>query len=366
MKGFVRVCLALLVLAALGGGGWWYWQSELAGAGPGGGASARAPAAPGGGAPRGIPVDVRPVEVRTVAQTITVVGTLLSNESIVVRPEIAGRIVQISFEEGQPVERGQPLVAIDAAVLQAAVDEARASLLLSQRNSERTQELFQRGATTARQRDETQAQLTVDEARLQLAEARLRQTRVVAPFAGVLGLRQVSIGDYVQPGQDIVNLENIDPIKVEFRVAEVSFGALASGQKLLVAVDAFPGESFPGTVYAIDPKLDAGGRSVAIRARLPNPERRLRPGMFARVQLTVAERPEAVLVPESAIVPRGQEQFVFRVVEGKAQLVRVALGLRRDGWVEITDGLGPADRVVAAGHEKLRDGAPVAPVAAGS
>jgi membrane fusion protein (multidrug efflux system) len=175
-------------------------------------------------------------------------------------------------------------------------------------------------------------------------------------------LRRVSVGDFVNMGDDIVNLEQIDPLKADFRVAESYLGAVRPGQRIELGVDAFPGQAFTGEVYAIDPLIDESGRSILLRARLPNPEHVLRPGLFARVTLVLNERENAIQVPEQALVPQGQDQFVFKVVDGKAAFTKVEVGIRREGMVEITAGLGPKDEVVTAGQLKIRDGAEIAPL----
>jgi membrane fusion protein (multidrug efflux system) len=238
----------------------------------------------------------------------------------------------------------------------------QASLELSRANYDRALDLLQRGAGTTKARDEALAELRADEAGLHLSRARLDKTVITAPFDGVVGLRKVSVGDFVNVGQDMVNLEQIHPLKADFRVAEVYLAAVRPGQRIELAVDAFPGENFAGEVYAIDPLIDESGRSIVLRARLPNEDGRLRPGLFARVTLVLNERNDALQIPEQALVPQGQEQFVFRVVDGKAALTKVAVGIRREGMVEIIEGLGPQDQVVTAGQLKIRDGAPVQPL----
>jgi membrane fusion protein (multidrug efflux system) len=283
---------------------------------------------------------------------------------VVIRPEVAGRIAEIRFEEGHRVEQGQILVVLDDSVPRAEVEQVEAALVLSRANHERAIDLLQRGAGTTKARDETLAQLRADEAALELARARLDKTVIRAPFDGVVGLRRVSVGDFVDVGRDIVNLEQIDPLKADFRVAEVYLAAVGPGQQIELSADAFPGESFAGEVYAIDPLIDESGRSIVLRARLPNRDDRLRPGLFVRVTLVLNERDDAIQVPEQALVPQGQDQFVFRVVDGKAALTKVTAGIRRDGMVEITEGLGPEDEVVTAGQLKIRDGAEVKPVGA--
>lgn len=316
------------------------------------------PAAAQQEAPPAITVEAVAVQPEQVAEEIVVVGTLASNESVIIRPEIAGRISRIAFDEGERVKKGQALVMLDASVQEAELREAEASLSVSRRNFARAEELLKKGVGTVRQRDEALGQLEADRARVALMQARLEKMTLIAPFDGVLGLREVSVGAYVTPGQNIVNLESIDPIKVEFRVPETSLRDLREGQQIKVRVDAYPNAEFSGEVYAMDPRIDAAGRSVAIRARIPNPDGKLKPGLFARVTL-VTDRRNSVVAPEAAIVPRGHDQFVFRVVDGKAALTKVQLGLRRAGRVEIVSGLEPGDLVVTAGQIKLREGAPV-------
>jgi membrane fusion protein (multidrug efflux system) len=175
----------------------------------------------------------------------------------------------------------------------------------------------------------------------------------------VIGLRVVSVGDYVKEGADIVNLESIDPLKVDFRVPEVYLRHVQEGQTLTVTLDAIPGKKFEGKVFAVNPLVDAAGRAVVIRAIVRNTDTSLRPGMFARVNLITRAEKEALVIPEQAIVPQGEEQYVFRVVDGKVARVRVEIGQRREAKVEILKGLAANDVVVTAGQLKLRDGMPV-------
>lgn len=309
--------------------------------------------------PAAVIVDAVRVEVAPVATDVDAVGTLVSNESVILRPEIAGRITAIQFTEGTAVTEGAPLFSLDDSIASAELAQAEAKLTLSRRNYERAMELHRGGAGTARALDEARWTLENDVAAVALARARLAKTRIAAPFAGILGLRRVSVGDYVLAGQDLVNLESVHPIKVDFRVPERYLPAVTVDQHLAVEVDAFPARSFEGRVYALDPQIDAGGRSIAIRARVPNPDGLLRPGLFARIRLVVGRRDRGLVVPEEAIVPLGGERFVYRVVDGKAVLTRVEIGLRRPGRVEIVDGLDADDVVVTAGQIKLRDGQPV-------
>ncbi|MSO84563.1 MAG: efflux RND transporter periplasmic adaptor subunit [Rhodospirillales bacterium] len=320
------------------------------------------PAGPGagpGGAPGGIPVEIARAEAAPLAENVRAVGTLRSDESVIIRPELPGRVVETPFAEGQMVARGALLFRIEDNTLKAELGEAEAAHVLSRQNNVRARELMEKGAGTARARDEAFAKMEMDKARVELARARIATTRIQAPFAGIVGLRKVSVGDYVQPGQDLVNLESIDTVKLDFRIPERYLGVLAVGQKVRADMDAFPGRAFEGQVFAIDPQIDAAGHSIAVRATLSNPDRVLRPGLFARVALTVREQAAAVAIPEQAIMPRGDKFFVYRVVGGKAALTPVEIGRRAGGRVEIARGLKPGEEVVVAGQIKLQDGSPV-------
>ena len=201
-------------------------------------------------------------------------------------------------------------------------------------------------------------------AAVELARVQLEKAHIVAPFSGIVGLRHVSVGEYITAGQALVNLEAIDPVKADFRVPEKFLPAIKVGQTILIKVDAFPDDNFEGKVYAIDPRLDVAGRSLLVRALVPNKDRRLRPGLFARVTVLLQLKEDALTVPEQAIVPQGDSQFVFKIVDGKVQFTKVVIGTRREGRVEIIEGLTAGDQVVTAGQLKIRDGSAVSVVGA--
>jgi membrane fusion protein (multidrug efflux system) len=290
---------------------------------------------------------------------------------VVVRPEISGRISQINFVEGRPVQKGQLLVALDASVHAAEVQQAKANLALAETNYKRTTELEREKFVSPNAKDQALNALRVAQATLALADARLAKTEIRAPFAGVIGIRQVSVGDYVKEGQDLVTLEDISSLKVDFRLPELLLTDLKRGQTVEVASDALPGRTYSATLDAIDPLVDQNGRALVLRARLQNTDGQLRPGMFVRTRVILAERPRALTVPEEALIPVGADQYVFRVTADKVARVKVKTGLRRDAQVEITAGLQAGDVVVTAGQLKLRDGAavriggPATPAAAG-
>lgn len=307
------------------------------------------------------PIQVEAIRVATkpLERAIQAVGTLISNESVLVSPEISGRITAIQFDEGQDVKAGTVLIKLDDSIYKAQLAQAQASLVLSKANYARAQTLFKQQTGTGRAKDETLAQLNTDLASVDLAKAQLDKTAIKAPFDGIVGLRQTSVGNYVTPGQGLVNFESIDPLKVDFRVAEIYLNAIGVGQKINVSVDAFPGKTFAGEVYAVDPKIDSAGRTVVMRAKLPNPDKTLRPGLFARVNLVISENNDAIMIPEESLIPQGTEQFVYKIVDGKAAMAKVTTGQRQSGQVEITNGLKVGDQVITAGQIKVRPDNPV-------
>jgi membrane fusion protein (multidrug efflux system) len=268
-------------------------------------------------------------------QVITAVGSLRSDESVTLRPEVAGRIATIGFAEGQRVQKGALLVRLDPTVNEAEVKQARANMTLAKSKYDRAVDLAKSNFISGQARDEAESNMKVADAALAVAEAKLAKMEIKAPFSGIIGLRQVSVGDYVKEGADLVNLEAVDPLKVDFRVPEIYLKQVRAGQALEIALDAIPGRTYGGRVFAINPLVDAAGRAIVIRAQVSNPDTSLRPGMFARVRLITEERRDALVVPEQALVPFGSEQFVFRVVDGKAQRARVEIGQRGDGKVEM-------------------------------
>ena len=299
---------------------------------------------------------VKPVRM---AQGITAVGSLRSDESVTIRPEVSGRISEIGFREGQRVAKGAMLIRFDTSVQRAELDQAAANLGLSKSRIERSRDLFTKGFISAQARDDAESNFKVAQATYDLSQARLTKLEIKAPFSGIVGLRMVSIGDYVKDGQDIVNLEEIDPLKVDFKIPEIYLKQVAVGQSLQITLDAFPNQTFQGRVFAINPLVDTNGRSIVIRAMVKNTEARLRPGMFARVRLLFSDERDSVAVPEQSLIPVGDDQYLFKVVDGRAQRFKVEIGQRRDGQVEILQGLTAGDVVVTAGQLKLRDGVQV-------
>lgn len=351
--------VSVLALGALGTYAYYANRSPLAPQAAGEPPRAGTPAA--GRPPAGfaISVETAKVALETLQEDVNAVGSLRSNESVVVRPEISGRIGAIHFTEGAHVSKGAALFQLDSSTQSAEVQQARANLALAQTNFTRTEELEKSKFVSANARDQALNGLKVAQANLALAEARLAKTQILAPFNASIGLRQVSVGDYVKEGQDLVTLEDMSALKLDFRLPENYFGKVKLGQQVEIRIDAFSGQVFKATLMAIDPLIDQAGRSLSLRAKLDNPEGKLRPGMFANVRLILSERASAITVPEEALVPVGADQYVFKVVEGKAQRVQVRIGLRRNAKVEVTEGLRPGDEVMTAGQLKVMDGASV-------
>jgi len=330
-----------------------------------GGASKGGAPAGGAGGGGGTPVELGKPEKLNWPKSVTAVGSLRSDESVIVRAEQSGRITALNFKEGQPVKAGQILVQLDDSLARAELEQAKANQKLAKAKFDRAVELQQKNFISGQARDEAENAMRVADATVALAEAKLTKLVIKSPFSGTVGLRSASVGDYVKDGQDIVNLEKTDPIKVDFKVPELFQSKIGVGQALSVALDALPGKPYTGRVYAVNPQLDTAGRAVVLRAQMDNHGGALKPGMFARVRLTLADTGDTVVVPEQSVAMQGEEQIMFKVVDGRAMRTKVEVGQRRDGKVEIVEGIGGGDTIVVAGWQRLRDGAPVRPAGGG-
>ncbi len=327
------------------------------GAGPGSGAGAA------GAAGRAPSVEVAQVQSIRIADDAQTVGSLRSRQSVVLKPEVSGRVTQLNFRDGEKVRRGQLLVQLDDQLPLAQLAQSQAELSISQANHKRNQELVAQNFISQRSVDESAANMQVAQAKLSLAQATAARMRILAPFDGVAGIRNVSVGDYLKDGADIVNIEDLDAILVDFRLPERFQTKAQRGQTALIELDALPGRKYAAVVQAIDPLVDANGRSIGLRACIDNRHMQLRPGMFARITAVFGEREDAKVIPEEAIVPQGGRQFVYRLVDGPdketktAQRVEVKVGIRQPGRVEIREGLQAGDTVVTAGQQRIqRDG----------
>ncbi len=299
--------------------------------------------------------EVQPADIQDV---ITAIGTLRSAESVVMKSEISGRIAAVSFSDGSRVAKGDTLITFDASIQEAQVNQAKAERDLAAAKLKRTQDLFDKKFLSAAALDDARASEQIAQAKLALAQATLGKMSLRAPFSGVIGIRQVSVGDYIKEGADLVNLEDTSSMKVDFRVPEQASGRLRVGQIVGLQSDAFVGQSFPAKVTAVDSAVDPLGRSLLMRAELRDVSQRLKPGMFMRVTLVLETRKNALTIPEESVVTQQGRLLVFKVVDGKAVSTPVVTGLRvtnKDkAVVEVVKGLAAGDVVVTAGQIKIR------------
>jgi len=290
---------------------------------------------------------------------IHTIGTLTANQGIEIKPEIPGRVTKILFKSGEYVKEGTPLIQLDPAIYQAQYKLTEAQAELSKSQLERTKNLFKQHVAAASKLDQDVATYKIDEANMEKAKAQLDETLIRAPFSGYIGLKQVDLGDYLSIGQNIVNLQDTNTMLTNFTVPEIYINEVQSGQTVLLQTDAVPGKTFTGEIYALDSRVDPQTRTLAVRAKIPNPKHLLTPGIFANVTILVGKDKNVVTVPQTAIVYSIESDYVYKIVDNKAIKAEVKLGERLGEEVAITQGLQPGDEVVTAGQIKLREGAPV-------
>jgi membrane fusion protein (multidrug efflux system) len=361
--------LALVGVGLASGAAWWLQNkpaASLDSAKPAMAAGAAGPAGAGAAPARAPTVEVAKVESVTLVDETQAVGSLRSRQGVMLRPEVGGRVKQIFFNDGQRVRKGQLMVQFEDQLQQAQLAQAKAELSIAQANHQRNQDLVAQNFISKRSVDESGAALEVSQAKLALADATLQRLKVLAPFDGVTGLKQINVGDYLKDGADMVNVEDLDAVLLDFRLPERFMAKVRAGQKAQLTVDALPGRPFTAIVQAVDPLIEANGRSVGVRGCIDNRQQQLRPGMFARVNAVLGVRENALVIPEEAIIPQGGRSFVVKVVDGDkpdsfvSERVAVKTGLRQPGKVEILEGLAAGDTVVTAGHQRLqKDGTAV-------
>ena len=314
----------------------------------------------GGGGPMGMPVEVAVARTDTVRDEIAATGQIEAVQSIDLRPEVDGRIVDILVREGQEVEQGTPLFKVDDAQLKAQVAQLEAQRDLAQQALARAKDLAQQNASSTADLEKAEAEARGAQAQYDLQRIRLERTTVRAPFAGVVGQRYVSLGDYVTTSTRLASLHTVNPQRAAFQVPERFARSLSPGQTVTFRVAAIAGRDFTGTVDFVDPIVQLPGRTILVKARVSNPARLLQPGMFIEARLVTGMRPNAIVIPEDAVVPIEGSSSVWVVVEGKADRRQVTLGVRTPGFVEVT-GVKAGEQVVVGGLELLAPGAPVTP-----
>ncbi len=378
------VIAGAVVIAALLGLAWFVTASKSSGPGasgqPGGFAGPQAGGAPAGprpGAPAGgqgpaggagaggrpgagqpVAVVAIPVQQTTFSDSVEALGTARANESVDITAKTANRIVAIRFGEGQQVRKGEILVEMDGAEARADLAVAEAALGESRSQFNRSRELFATKALSQSQLEQLEATLRQNEARVASAQARVDDMIIRAPFSGRVGLRNVSVGSYVSPAIVITTLDDTSVIKLDFSVPETFLTMLANGLEIQATSSAYAGQQFNGKVASIDSRIDPVSRSVLVRGNVDNRDGRLKPGMFMTVRLVRAED-QTLALPEQALVPENDRQYVFVVRDDQAHKTEVTTGRRRPGEVEVLKGLADGDIVVVEGTQKIGDGTPV-------
>jgi membrane fusion protein, multidrug efflux system len=321
---------------------------------------AAAGAGGGGGMPP-MPVEVVAARSDTVVDAILATGQVEAMQSVELRPDIEGRIAEILVREGAAVARGAPLFKVDDAELRAEVARAEADRDLARQSLARTRELLGQKASSQSELEHAEATSRSTEAQLALLKVRLDRTVVRAPFAGVAGERHVSVGDYVTTSSSLVMVQTVSPQRAAFQVPERYADQLKVGQQVTFRVAALTGREFTGRVDFVDPLVQLPGRTITVKALVPNPRRELQAGMFIEVRLATAVRPQAVIIAEDAVLPIQGSSFVWVVQNGKATRRQVELGVRTPGLVEVRSGVESGEQVVVGGQERLAEGAPVQP-----
>jgi membrane fusion protein (multidrug efflux system) len=356
--------VAVVALVGLSGAAYWWQhrpaqaQAQAVGAKP----AAKTPAPAGGKESSGpVPVEVGTVESVLLPDDAQTVGTLKARQSALLKPEVSGRIVKLGFSDGQRVRQGQMLVQLDDSLQAAQLQQSLAQASIARSSLKRNNELLAQSFVSASAVEQAQSVLQVAEAQVALSQAQLARMQVRAPFDGEMGIRSVNVGDYVKDGADLVSIEDTGMMWLDFRLPERFVPRLKVGQQVEVVLDALPGKAFTAQIAALDTQLDANGRSLLVRAKLPTATPELRSGLFARVRVLLAVHQNALLVPEEALVPQGGKQYVIKVIDNgaapsTAKRIEAKLGLRLPGKVEILEGLKAGERVVTAGQAKLMRG----------
>ena len=317
-------------------------------------------AAPQGGSRSSAPASVTLAAVRSerVSQKLEALGNARANESVDISTKTSNIVTAVTFRDGERVKRGQVLVQLDDAQARADVAAAQAAVTESQSQYDRSRELLNTQALSKSSFDQLVATLTANRARLGAAQARLEDTVIRAPFSGRVGLRRVSVGTLISPGDVITTLDDTSVIKLDFSVPENFLASVREGLSIRASAPAFPGRTFAGSVASIDSRVDMNTRSVTVRALLANEDGVLKPGMFLTVTLANDER-EALVIPEEALTPEAEKQYVYVVADGKVSRREVRIGGRQPGTVEVLAGLSAGERVIVEGTQKVRDGASV-------
>ena len=285
-------------------------------------------------------------------------GTILANEEVELKSEVAGKITKILFKEGSRVKKGDLLIKTNDADLQAQLEKAKFVYKLSQEKEYRQRNLLKRQAISQEEYDSALNEMNVNKAQIDLIKAEIAKTEITAPFDGRIGLRQVSVGSYITPSTEIASLQNIDPVKIDFSVPEKYASTVEVGDKIhfnIVGTE----KTYTGSIYAIEPKIDNVTRTLKLRALCPNRDGRLLPGGYADVKLVLKNIDNALMVPSESIIPILKGQVVYLYKSGKVVSQKVETGIRTDSTIQITEGLQPQDTLITSGILQLRPGSSV-------
>jgi membrane fusion protein, multidrug efflux system len=349
--------VAILVIGVLTLGRGKKAEGAAAGArGPGGGAA-------GGGAPASMPpmpVDVDTARVRPIVDAVRATGRIEAVQAVELRPDEQGRVTALLFREGQYVARGTPLVRIDDAMLRAQAERADADRDLAQQQLLRVRKLREQNATAPAELERAEAAARSANAALSLLQLQIARSVVRAPFAGIVGQRFVSLGDYVTTSSRLLTLQTVDPQRAVIEVPERHAANLRPGQTVEFTVAAQPQRKFAARVDFIDPVVESTNRTITVKGLAANQDRILRPGMFIEARLATSVRQEAVVIPEDAVQPLRTANVAWVVDKGRASRRVVQLGVRSQGYVEVLSGVKAGELVVVGGLERMNEGMPLA------
>ncbi len=348
------------VVAVLAGGGW-FFRDRL----PFIGSKQVAASTPAGGA-GSIPVEITKARVQQISSRVEAVGTANANESVSITAKAMGTIRRINFQEGQKASAGTVLIELEAGENDARVEELRAARDGAENTYNRNKALVEAGTLARARLDDSQKSLEQADARFKAEMSKRGDLNIRAPFAGRVGMRSVSLGALVRPGDVITTLDDPSTIKLEFELPETVLQAVQPGTQVLARSSAFPGRDFTGTITLVEGRIDPVTRSFRVRALIPNPDEILKPGLFMTTLVSLGTKTDAVVIPEEAILASGGSQFVYLIREGKAVRSRVRTGQRINGGVEIVEGVRADETLAVGGLQQLRDGAQVRVVASPS
>jgi membrane fusion protein (multidrug efflux system) len=345
-----RIIVAVLLFTA-GAGATWYYKSLVS-------VSQVAPAtasAPQGGG-RAVDVVTQKPTVGPVVEYYQALGTAYANEAVTITAKVTGIVKAVNFDEGQMAKKGDVLVELDDREARASLAQSEAELRNAKLLLDRAQQLIKSQNVPQAKVDELLSSSQGSESKVEAARARLADLKIMAPFSGRLGLRRISLGSLVSQSTTVTTLDDTSVVKLDFSIPETLLSKVTVGRVVTTRNDVYPDRRFEGTVRTIDSRVDAVTRAIQVRAEVPNADGQIKPGMLMTVELPLAERLTAMTIPEGALVPEGSEQYIYKIVDGRAVKSPVRLGVRMRGKVEIVDGLVPEDTIVIGGTQKVRNG----------